>query len=172
MGATASQTAFPSLLSPSRFRFLNKAHELLSAADWHAALIGRWVAENPPVRGNGWEAYPLSLQIVNWIEWAWAGNDLPPGGVESLALQARYLRKRLEWHILRNHLLANAKALIFAGLFFEGPEAEGWLATEASIFSRQLAEQGRQLPIFRTRHYAKIQDFPPWYPILIFWLTM
>ena len=160
-----------SLLSPSRFRFLNEAHELSSAADWnnpaweklwlynlhyfddlnaeggearsdwHRPLIARWVAENPVGSGNGWEPYPLSLRIVNWVRWAWAGNELPPAAVESLALQTRFLRRRLEWHILGNHLLANAKALIFAGLFFEGMEAERWLTKGAAVFSRQLGEQ-------------------------------
>lgn len=91
--------------------------------------------------GNGWEPYPLSLRIVNWIKWAWAGNELSPAAVESLALQARFLSRRLEWHILGNHLLANAKALIFAGLFFEGMEAERWLAKGAAVFLRQLGEQ-------------------------------
>ncbi len=160
-----------SLLSASRFRFLNEEHGLSSAADWnnpawgklwlynlhyfddlnaesvearsdwHRALIAGWVAENPVGLGNGWEPYPLSLRIVNWVKWAWTGSGLPPAAIESLALQARFLRRRLEWHILGNHLLANAKALIFAGLFFEGAEAERWLAKGASIFSDQLKEQ-------------------------------
>ncbi|MBA4424100.1 MAG: heparinase, partial [Syntrophus sp. (in: bacteria)] len=159
------------LLSPSRFRLLNEEHEIKDPSDWnnpqwaklwlyhlhyfddlnadgaglrtawHASLIERWIAENPVGRGNGWEPYPLSRRIVNWIEWTWAGNELPLEAAASLAVQSRYLRKRLEWHILGNHLLANAKALIFAGLFFEGPGAEGLLAIGASIFSRQLAEQ-------------------------------
>lgn len=161
----------PSLLSPSHFRFLNEEHEIndpsdwnhpvreklwlyhlhyfddlnadggVGRTDWHKALIERWIAENPFNRGNGWEPYPLSRRIVNWVKWAWGGSELIPGAAESLAVQARFLRQRLEWHLLGNHLLANAKALIFAGLFFEGTEADGWLTTGASIFSRQLEEQ-------------------------------
>ncbi|MFO7639734.1 MAG: heparinase, partial [Candidatus Competibacteraceae bacterium] len=34
--------------------------------DWQRALIARWIADNPPGHGNGWEPYPLSLRIVNW----------------------------------------------------------------------------------------------------------
>jgi len=161
----------PSLLSPSCFRLLNEEHDVLCPADWnrpdweklwlyhlhyfddlnaedagkrrdwHKALIERWTAENPPGKGNGWEPYPLSRRIVNWVQWIWRGNGTPPGTAESLAVQARYLRKRLEWHILGNHLLANSKALIFAGLFFEGAEADGWLAKGTEILSRQLKEQ-------------------------------
>jgi hypothetical protein len=85
------------MLGPSRFRILNDVRELDGAAgwndrrvpklwlyhlhyfddlgargseerkDWHASLIRRWVEENPPARGCGWEPYPLSLRIVNWI---------------------------------------------------------------------------------------------------------
>jgi hypothetical protein len=46
---------------------------------WHRALLARWVAENPPGVGNGWEPYPSSLRIVNWIKWWLAGNVLEPG---------------------------------------------------------------------------------------------
>ncbi|MEA1922030.1 MAG: hypothetical protein U9N63_05180, partial [Pseudomonadota bacterium] len=39
---------------------------------------------------------------------------------QSLAIQVRYLRKRLEYHLLGNHPFANGKALVFAGLFLLG----------------------------------------------------
>jgi uncharacterized heparinase superfamily protein len=42
---------------------------------------------------------------------------------------------------LGNHLFANAKALVFAGAFFEGEEAERWLATGLRILDRELPEQ-------------------------------
>lgn len=158
-------------LSSQRFRFLNVERELTSAADWnnpaweklwlynlhyfddlnaeyaesrvpwHVALIERWVLENPPAHGNGWEAYPLSLRIVNWIKWALVGNELPMEAVHSLAVQCRHLHKHLEYHLLGNHLFANAKALVFGGLFFEGPEAAGWLDTGLRILSGEVDEQ-------------------------------
>ena len=93
---------------------------------WHGALIGRWIEENPPPLGNGWEPYPTSLRIVNWTKWALAGNDLAPDWTHSLAIQSRHLLASLEWHLLGNHLLANAKALVFAGVFFESAEADKW----------------------------------------------
>jgi colanic acid biosynthesis glycosyl transferase WcaI len=65
--------------------------------------------------------------MVNWIKWALAGHALEPHWLDSLAIQARHLAQRLEYHLLGNHLFANAKALVFAGLFFSGPEANGWL---------------------------------------------
>ena len=160
-----------SLLSFNRFRFLNQEHELYSEKDWnnpqweklwlynlhyfddleawdaenkkalHLDLIGRWIEENPPGMGNGWEPYPTSLRIVNWIKWALAGNGLPDKAMSSLAIQARYLLKKPEVHLLGNHLFANAKALVFAGLFFDGNDAELWLNKGLKILSKQVPEQ-------------------------------
>jgi uncharacterized heparinase superfamily protein len=158
------------MLGPTRFRFLNEEHVLreggwddpalpkllrynlhyfddLNAQDasarveWHRNLLSQWVRENPPATGSGWEPYPLSLRVVNWIKWALAGNPLPTECIASLAVQARFLSQRLEWHLLGNHLFANAKALVFAGLFFQGDEADGWLATGLDILKREVPEQ-------------------------------
>lgn len=108
---------------------------------WRRGLINRWIAENPPGHGNGWEPYPVSLRIVNWIKWMLGGAAPEAGLLASLAVQTRWLTDRLEWHLLGNHLLANAKALVFAGLFFEGEEADGWLALGLKILTRELPEQ-------------------------------
>ena len=161
----------PSLVGPNRFRFLNEEHEIATPADWnsptcaklwlynlhyfddlnaaaasertnwHRSLMVRWVRENPPGAGNGWEPHPLSLRIVNWIKWALAGNDLPRTALESLAVQTRFLAERLEFHLLGNHLFANAKALVFAGMFFEGIEADRWVNKGISVARRELKEQ-------------------------------
>ena len=108
---------------------------------WHLDLLADWVACNRPGAGNGWEPYPCSLRIVNWIKWLWAGNALPPAALHSLAVQARWLGGRLERHLLGNHLFCNAKALLFAGLAHRGPEAQAWLARALAIIDEQLPEQ-------------------------------
>ena len=102
---------------------------------WHRALVARWIRENPPAIGSGWEPYPTSLRIVNWMKWALAGHELSGDATQSLAVQARWLTRRLEHHLLGNHLFANAKALVFAGLFFEGAEAQAFWRP-GSPFSR------------------------------------
>ncbi len=109
--------------------------------DWHIALMQDWTSANPPGHGVGWEPYPLSRRMVNWIKWAWSGGPLDESATHCLAVQARWLTRRLEYHLLGNHLLANAKALVFAGLFFAGPEAEAWLHRGLEIFAQQLPEQ-------------------------------
>ena len=160
-----------SLIRPWTFRILNEEHELAGEADWdnpehsklwrynlhyfddlnaegasarepwHQELLARWVEQNPPARGTGWEPYPTSLRIVNWIKWVLAGNTLPAECVHSLAVQARWLSRRLEFHLLGNHLLSNAKALVFAGLFFEGEGADRWREKGLSVLARQIPEQ-------------------------------
>ena len=59
--------------------------------DWHRELVNRWISENPIGQGNGWEPYPLSLRIVNWIKWAVNGNKLTTPTGDSLVQQVYYL---------------------------------------------------------------------------------
>ncbi len=161
----------PLMMSPTRFRLLNEEHDLQSSTDWnsphrkflwncnlhyfedlfaeeaetrrewHRAFIERWITENRPGQGLGWEPYPLSLRICNWIKWALSGNELSEKARLSLAVQTRYLRKRDDHHLLANHLLVNAKAFIFAGLFFDGVEARAWYEKGMAILRQQIPEQ-------------------------------
>lgn len=180
-----------SMIGPWRFRFLNLVGDLdvigwenasleklwiynqhyfddLNAWDagsrvqWHHDVIADWVASNPPGRGSGWEPYPTSLRIVNWVKWALAGNALPKEAIHSLAVQARWLMHRLEWHLLGNHLFVNAKALIFAGLFFDGPESDVWLDKGMSILRREVGEQilpdGGQFELSPMYHGLAVED--------------
>lgn len=129
---------------------------------WHLALIEDWIAHNPPGQGNGWEPYPLSLRVVNWVKWALSGGDLSPAALHSLAVQARWLTGRLEIHLLGNHLFANAKALLFAGLFFDGEEADGWRRTALEILAREIPEQflpdGGQFELSTMYHALALED--------------
>jgi uncharacterized heparinase superfamily protein len=108
---------------------------------WHMALVCDWIAHNPPCQGSGWEPYPLSLRVVNWLKWALGGAVLSTAAQKSLAVQVRWLTGRLENHLLGNHLFANAKALVMAGLFFEGEEADAWLTQGLRILAREVPEQ-------------------------------
>jgi len=161
----------PSMLGSTTFRFLNQtqvlplqggwndaaleklwlynlhyfddlnARDASARLDWHQSLIARWIAENSPASGNGWEPYPTSLRLVNWVKWLATGHVPLAGMGNSLVLQSGWLAGRLERHLLGNHLFANAKALVFAGLYFEGPQAAAWLAKGLKIIEDQLPEQ-------------------------------
>jgi uncharacterized heparinase superfamily protein len=125
-------------------------------------LIERWIAANPAGRGVGWEPYPTSLRLVNWIKWFNAGTTPVSEWQASLAVQARWLRGRLEFHLLGNHLFVNAKALIFAGLFFTGEEADAWLREGLRILARELPEQilpdGGQFELSPMYHALALED--------------
>ena len=65
--------------------------------------------ENDIGFGNGWEPYALSLRIVNWIKAYYRDQPMPHEAVESLYIQCSNLYSRIEWHLMANHLIANAK---------------------------------------------------------------
>jgi uncharacterized heparinase superfamily protein len=109
--------------------------------EWHLQLFQDWISCNPPGFGTGWEPYPVSLRIVNLIKWALRTNKLSINAKLSLAIQLRWLKKRLENHLLGNHLFSNAKALVFGGLFFEGKEADKWLKNGLRILHNEIKEQ-------------------------------
>jgi uncharacterized heparinase superfamily protein len=170
-GTWTSCARAASMTGPDSFRFLNVERRIAAESDWsrpdwpklwlynahyfddlaapdaaartalHRAIAGRWIVENPPGRGTGWEPYPTSLRIVNWVKWALAGNALDDAARQSLAVQTRFLRRRLEIHLLGNHLWANAKALVFAGTFFDDAEAEAWRVKGLALLRRELQEQ-------------------------------
>ncbi len=156
---------------PEKISFLNQEKNIVAATIWHdknidklwlyhlhyfdvlntvldaeknnhcQRLMQRWIKENLPGNGCGWDAYPISLRSVNWMKWVLAGNITTAEMLHSLAIQVRYLRKRLEIHLLGNHILANAKALLFAGLFFQGKEASAWFKKGWQLFNKELAKQ-------------------------------
>ncbi|HDZ9263431.1 TPA: alginate lyase family protein, partial [Vibrio cholerae] len=106
-----------------------------------SSFVDRWIADNPPVAGNGWEPYPLSLRIVNWIKWYNRAGINNPKIILSLHQQAQALSKQLEYHILGNHLFANGKALVFAGCFLQGDLADSYLDIGLKILEREVPEQ-------------------------------
>ncbi|MFN3565707.1 MAG: heparinase II/III family protein [Burkholderiaceae bacterium] len=107
----------------------------------HVELVARWIADNPPGHGVGWEPYPLSLRIVNLVKWLDRQPTIEQRWLDSLATQAGALTQRVEYHLLGNHLFANGKALVFAGAFLDGTDADGWLRCGLAILDREIPEQ-------------------------------
>ena len=44
---------------------------------WHTELVLDWVRLNISTNSLGWEPYPTSLRIVNWIKWDLKFGQLP-----------------------------------------------------------------------------------------------
>ena len=104
-------------------------------------LIKKWILANPPFFGVGWDRYPTSIRIVNWIKWVLLGNKLDSISLKSLYIQSRWLFKNPERHLLGNHYFSNLKALIFSGCFFHSSEANQWLLWSLKNINNQLQEQ-------------------------------
>jgi uncharacterized heparinase superfamily protein len=147
-----------------RFCFLNRVEPLGCPINWQAAnppklwqynlhyfdylylltpeeqrqICLQWVGANPLSKGLGWHAYPTSLRIVNWCKAQMEDADV----LRSLYQQAAYLYRHMEAHHPGNHLLENAKALIFAGSFFAGQgEAQSWFDKGMEIYRRETPVQ-------------------------------
>lgn len=111
-------------------------------------IIEEWIKANPFGQGDGWEPYPLSLRVVNWIKNYIFFKDLIKANSEfqslflkELYLQTLFLEKNLEFHLYGNHLIKNIKALIFSGIFFENKYADRWRKRGIRMLQEELKEQ-------------------------------
>jgi hypothetical protein len=113
-----------------------------------AVLDGRiteWLEKNPPGIGDGWEPYPLSLRIVNLTHIlslpGAVSNPLAEMLKTSLAIQARALTQGIETTLQGNHLIKNGKALLVAGIAYQGSEAEAWFRSGLALLEREMKAQ-------------------------------
>lgn len=168
---SAPMVSASSHLSPGVFFFLGEQGEVCSVADWnsttktklwlynlhyfddlnakgaderaqlHEWLIARWIQDNPPIKGNGWEPYPLALRIVNLVKLFARRENVPQEWIASLARQAQALYAQEERHLLANHLFVDGKALVFVGAFLGGEAGQRWLERGLCILDEEMSEQ-------------------------------
>lgn len=107
-------------------------------------LIESWIERARPGVSDGWDAYPVSLRVVNWIYgYALLAATYPDSTFlarwrGSIWRQLDYLAGHLEYHLLANHLFRNIRALVIGGLFFDQPE---WLKAGEALLWREVEEQ-------------------------------
>lgn len=109
-----------------------------------AYLVDHWMRHNPAGTADAWEPYTVSLRTTNWIKYFMslpAPNAPPTHWLLSLWSQCAWLQRNIEYHLLANHLFKNAKAMLFAGCYFDGLVAKEWLRTGTDILVEQLEEQ-------------------------------
>lgn len=149
---------------PHHFRFLNIEHDFGDTIDWNTLENGRlWIwnlnyfgfldeVDDPEAgfalmrdfigslhrRSEGLHAYPTALRGVSWIRFLSRHNQYPEDIVRSLYAQYRVLVRKIEYHLLGNHLLENAFSLLFAGIFFND---EAFRKLAVSLLREQLEEQ-------------------------------
>lgn len=119
------------------------------AAELLRRFFREWIEANAVGEGVGWHSYPIARRIVNWIqsvslaspEIIFQSSLTEAQWLASLYQQTHYLEDHLEFDLLGNHLLANAKALAFAGVFFGGKAGARWYETGKSLLWRGLQDQ-------------------------------
>jgi len=104
-------------------------------------IISKWIIDNPYGKGTGWEPYPTSLRVINWIKWHIKTNILSDEAKLSLWNQINWLAGRPEYHLLGNHLFINAKALLFASAIFGLNEDSPIYRKALKILRKEICEQ-------------------------------
>jgi uncharacterized heparinase superfamily protein len=112
------------------------------------SLVDQWISASPLQDAgrlaDAWHPYTISRRLPAWML-LWTAS--PPSAslqnrvLQSMFTQAAFLERHLEWDLGGNHLLENLKALILAGAFFRGVDADRWLRKGAGRFARQLLKQ-------------------------------
>lgn len=105
-----------------------------------------WVEGTEPGLGEGWEPYPVAVRLDNWMRiLALLGDGVPDASrarlLSSVAAQADFLSRRLEYHLLGNHLLMDFSGLAMAGLYCEGEAAQRWRVLGLAGLRREVSEQ-------------------------------
>ena len=86
----------------------------------------------------GLEPYPVSLRLINWIKFI-SRHQIRDVKIDSiLAKHLSILNKNLEYHLLGNHLLENAFALLFGAYYFRNNRV---YMKSKSLLIRELNEQ-------------------------------
>lgn len=96
--------------------------------------------------GPGWEPYPLSVRMLNWLySLALLGPAVSSGArariLASCAEQAAVLDGSIEWHLLGNHVQKNLCALVVSAFIFTGRVADRRRRRAWHLLRREISQQ-------------------------------
>ena len=122
--------------------------EELSDEECGASILG-WIAHHTPYEAGywyaGWSSYVLSLRTVVWLQQLATrpslGDEVRSAGAASIVEQLRVLADHLELDVEGNHLVKNAKALLWAARCYEGDEAREWGDRGSALLRNVLDDQ-------------------------------
>ena len=116
------------------FDFLNQ--ENISREDG-LTLIYNYIKRESNLK-DGLEPYPISLRLINWIKFI-SKHQIQDEKIDTiLAKHLSLLNKNLEYHLLGNHILENAFALLFGAYYFGD---ETIYRTSKKLLESELDEQ-------------------------------
>ena len=100
--------------------------------------IDKFIADIPAT-GMGLDPYPIALRSINWIKFFLLHPEtITPERENSLYSQLKLLEKKLEYHLLGNHLLEDGYALYIGGVYFDD---KAMLQRAEKLVNAQLKEQ-------------------------------
>ncbi len=96
-----------------------------------------------------WNSYAIATRLDNWRQLlnvlpaeVWhTRQQLYDDMLRSMAAQAAYLSRHVEWDLRANHLLRDALGLAAAARLFDGKESRRWMGLAQQIVAEQLDEQ-------------------------------
>jgi len=154
------------------FDFLNSESSYRHNSDF-ILFVKNWIRLHKNISSPAWDPYPTSLRICNWIKWDLKFGTLDSEAKRSLVRQSNFLMNNIEYHLLGNHVLKNAKALIYAGLYFEDALSDRWLKKGLEIFNKELQEQflpdGGHFELSPMYHSICLEDILDIYSLYIFY---
>ena len=87
---------------------------------------------------DGLEPYPVSLRVINWIKFI-SKHQIRNEKIDAVLYRhIKLLSRNLEFHLLGNHLLENAFALLFGSYYFRD---EQLYETSKNLLKSELNEQ-------------------------------
>ena len=108
--------------------------EVKEGVNW----IDKFIADIPTM-GMGMDPYPIALRSINWIKFFLRHPEtITPERESSLYSQLKLLEKKLEYHLLGNHLLEDGYALYIGALYFDD---KAILERAEKLVMAQLKEQ-------------------------------
>lgn len=144
--------------APPLWRFHLHYHEYLAALAEQArdaesqkliwSVVDDWIVahpySDPRAKRVAWHPYCISRRVPVWAQLY--RKFEPDSALQhrlrlSLAQQVQYLSSHLERDIGGNHLWENAKAIVAAACFFDGPIARRWLNQGLSLLWTCIEEQ-------------------------------
>lgn len=152
---------------PATFVFLNQPCSFEAAYDWEYKEYGKlwtynlhyfdWLNQgnmDPQIarqqmdsfiryamRGKhvtAWEPYPISLRLINWIKYFSTHTQQTSDQIAFIKIQSEHLARRLEYHLLGNHLMENGFGLLFAAYFIQNKKL---FEKAVRLLQKQLKEQ-------------------------------
>lgn len=106
------------------FDFINQE---TSTKEYGIYWIDKFIEELPSNK-VGLDPYPIALRGINWIKFFGRYPEtMTKERIDCLYSQYKLLQKKLEYHLLGNHLLEDFYSLFIMSLFFEDTKYHQWV---------------------------------------------